>query len=72
MDESIERLAHDIGGSFQSRSKRFAITAARRLAAILAVDVVGYSRLMGEDEAGTAKAGRDAARRSLSDNVQRE
>ena len=25
----------------------------RRLAAILAVDVVGYSRLMGEDEAGT-------------------
>ena len=28
------------------------MTAARRLAAILAVDVVGYSRLMGEDEAG--------------------
>ena len=28
----------------------------RRLAAILAADVVGYSRLMGEDEAGTAKA----------------
>jgi adenylate cyclase len=26
----------------------------RRLAAILAADVVGYSRLMGEDEAGTA------------------
>src|SRR5271170_6585722 len=26
----------------------------RKLAAILAVDVVGYSRLMGEDEAGTA------------------
>ncbi len=32
------------------------MTAARRLAAILAVDVVGYSRLMGEDEAGTARA----------------
>jgi class 3 adenylate cyclase len=31
------------------------MTAARRLAAILAVDVVGYSRLMGEDEAGTAR-----------------
>ena len=30
------------------------MTAARRLAAILAADVVGYSRLMGEDEAGTA------------------
>jgi class 3 adenylate cyclase/TolB-like protein len=28
-------------------------TAERRLAAILAADVVGYSRLMGEDEAGT-------------------
>src|SRR6202046_5012300 len=37
----------------------------RKLAAILAVDVVGYSRLMGEDEAGTAQAvreHRDAAR----------
>src|SRR5271163_4855762 len=37
----------------------------RRLAAIMAVDVVGYSRLMGEDEAGTARAvreHRDAAR----------
>ena len=31
------------------------MTADRRLAAILAVDVVGYSRLMGEDEAGTAR-----------------
>ena len=28
----------------------------RRLAAILAADVVGYSRLMGQDEAGTLKA----------------
>src|SRR5271157_1234064 len=35
------------------------MTAARRLAAILAADVVGYSRLMGEDEAGTAKAVRE-------------
>jgi class 3 adenylate cyclase len=38
---------------------------ARRLAAILAADVVGYSRLMGEDEAGTAlsvRAHREAAR----------
>jgi TolB-like protein/class 3 adenylate cyclase len=31
------------------------MTATRRLAAILAADVAGYSRLMGEDEAGTAK-----------------
>ena len=28
----------------------------RRLAAILAADIVGYSRLMGLDEAGTAQA----------------
>ena len=35
------------------------MTATRRLAAIMAVDVVGYSRLMGEDEAGTALAVRE-------------
>ena len=35
------------------------MTATRRLAAILAADVVGYSRLMGEDEAGTAQAVRE-------------
>jgi class 3 adenylate cyclase len=35
------------------------MTAVRRLAAILAADVVGYSRLMGEDEAGTARAVRE-------------
>jgi adenylate cyclase len=35
------------------------VTAARRLAAILAADVVGYSRLMGSDEAGTAKLVRE-------------
>ena len=32
------------------------MAAVRKLAAILAADVVGYSRMMGEDEAGTAKA----------------
>jgi class 3 adenylate cyclase len=31
----------------------------RRLAAILAADVAGYSRLMGADEAGTARALRE-------------
>jgi adenylate cyclase len=35
------------------------MTAGRRLAAILAADIVGYSRLMGEDGAGTAKAVRE-------------
>jgi TolB-like protein len=41
------------------------MTATRRLAAILFADVVGYSRLMGEDEVGTARAvgeHREAAR----------
>jgi adenylate cyclase len=33
--------------------------AIRRLAAILAADIAGYSRLMGEDEAGTAQALRE-------------
>jgi class 3 adenylate cyclase len=31
----------------------------RRLAAILAADIVGYSRLMGLDETGTAQALRE-------------
>ena len=35
------------------------MTEARRLAAIMAIDVVGYSRLMGEDESGTARAVRE-------------
>src|SRR5262249_41124309 len=35
------------------------MTQTRRLAAILAADVVGYSRLMGLDEAGTVQAVRD-------------
>ena len=35
------------------------MTTTRRLAAILAADVVGYSRLMGEDEAGTVRAVRE-------------
>ena len=47
------------------------MTAARRLAAILVADVVGYSRLMGEDEAGTARAvreHREAARPIVADH----
>ena len=40
--------------------------AERRLAAILAVDVAGYSRLMGEDEEGTLATLR-AVRRELAD-----
>ena len=35
------------------------MTETRKLAAIMAIDVVGYSRLMGDDEAGTARAVRE-------------
>jgi adenylate cyclase len=35
------------------------MTAARRLAANLAADIAGYSWLLGEDEAGTAKIVRE-------------
>jgi class 3 adenylate cyclase/pimeloyl-ACP methyl ester carboxylesterase len=38
---------------------------ARKLAAIMAIDVVGYSRLMGENEAGTAKAVREHRRAAV-------
>ena len=47
------------------------MTASRRLAAILAADIVGYSRLMGEDEAGTAREvreHREAARPIVADH----
>ena len=37
----------------------------RKLAAIMAVDVVGYSRLMGEDEAGTARTVREHRKAAL-------
>jgi class 3 adenylate cyclase len=39
------------------------MTSARRLAAILAADVAGYSRLMGEGEAVTARRFANIARR---------
>jgi adenylate cyclase len=42
------------------------MTATRRLAAILAADVAGYSRLMGADEEGTLAALK-AIRRELGD-----
>ena len=67
----------DVSGPARAHSRRPAqgrsprtMTAARRLAAILAADVVGYSRLMGEDEAGTARAvreHREAARPIVAD-----
>ena len=42
-----------------AKSRGGAMSVTRKLAAILAADVVGYSRLMGEDEAGTARAVRE-------------
>ena len=47
------------------------MTQTRRLAAILAADVAGYSRLMGADEEGTLAALK-AIRRELSDPKVRE
>src|SRR5580700_6788380 len=44
---------------YPARRTRAVMTETRKLAAIMAVDVVGYSRLMGEDEAGTAIAVRE-------------
>src|SRR6202158_681455 len=41
----------------------------RRLAAILAADVVGYSRLMGADEAGTLAVLRDVWTKRLNPEV---
>ena len=41
----------------------------RRLAAILAADVVGYSRLMGEDEAGTLARLRDHRRELIDPKI---
>jgi adenylate cyclase len=43
------------------------MTTTRRLAAILAADIVGYSRLMGLDEAGSAQALR--AHRAAADPI---
>jgi TolB-like protein/class 3 adenylate cyclase/Tfp pilus assembly protein PilF len=43
------------------------MTASRKLAAILAADVVGYSRMMGEDEVGTARVVRE--RRSAAETL---
>jgi hypothetical protein len=37
------------------------MTATRRLAAILAADVAGYSRLIGADEGGILRVGRRTA-----------
>jgi hypothetical protein len=39
----------------------------RRLAAILAAGIAGYSRLMGADDAGTARGARKASNRRRSD-----
>ncbi len=41
------------------------MSGARKLAAILAADIAGYSRLMGEDEARTAKAVRERREKAL-------
>src|SRR5262249_11382547 len=54
-----EPAAYNSPGVQRPAGRRFWMAeerAKRRLAAILAADVVGYSRMMGEDEAGTLAA----------------
>src|SRR6516165_5541955 len=58
--------AGDVGGRFAQGRVARRMTATRRLAAILAADVAGYSRLMGADEEGTLAALK-AIRGELSD-----
>jgi TolB-like protein/class 3 adenylate cyclase len=53
MQSALIRELREFAGS------RAPSTETRKLAAILAADVVGYSRLMGEDEARTARAVRE-------------
>jgi hypothetical protein len=48
------------------------MTATRRLAAIVAIDVIGYSRLMGEDESGTARSVREHREAARLATVSRE
>src|SRR5918998_4282671 len=50
------------GGSPEGEAAMATARAERRLAAILAADVVGYSRLVERDEAGTLAAIRDLRR----------
>src|SRR5690349_5559195 len=49
----------------ESSSESSAPTAARKRTAIMAIDVVGYSRLMGENEEDTAKAVREHRRAAV-------
>jgi adenylate cyclase len=54
--ESLQKIAPAPPGPYDRQQKREEVPLAReqrKLAAILAADVVGYSRLMGRDESGT-------------------
>ncbi len=62
---------HGIGDRGGGSRDAVAATATRRLAAILAADVAGYSRLMGADEEGTLNRLK-AHRRQLVDAKIRE
>src|SRR5215831_9249379 len=59
VEEGVRQSAH-FGLIFARKSSAGStMTATRRLTAILAADVAGYSRLMGQDEVGTATALRE-------------
>ena len=55
----IARVVVNSRRSILAQGARPFMASTRRLAAILAADIVGYSRLMGLDETGTAQAVRD-------------
>src|SRR5215472_731511 len=62
----VARISLNLPRRFPQGRVARRMTTIRRLAAILAADVAGYSRLMGEDEEGTLAALR-AVRRELGD-----
>jgi len=69
------RLLDSIGAttepSVPARPTEFSDSGIRKLAAILAADVVGYSKLMGEDEAGTLSALKHCRRELFDPTVDR-
>jgi len=75
LETTPEELLDAIGTTMEvpvpARPTEFSDSGIRKLAAILAADVVGYSKLMGEDEAGTLSALKHCRRELFDPTVQR-
>ncbi len=69
--EMVKKRGQPLGPPTPVVIKRADISGARRLAAILAADVVGYSRMMGEDEGATLAALKSCRRDLFDPLVQR-